>query len=62
MGLGKSLSMIALLTHGIDPLDESDRFTRLAFTNHRDVNATLLIVPPSRKSWQNKSRLSVYQQ
>ncbi|RII05580.1 DNA repair protein rad5 [Alternaria sp. MG1] len=47
MGLGKSLSMIALLAHGMDSLDEGGIFTRPTFTSHRDVDTTLLIVPPS---------------
>ena len=53
MGLGKSLSMIALLTYGIDSSNEGDIFTRPTFTNHRDVDTTLLVVPPSRKSSRN---------
>lgn len=53
MGLGKSLSMIALLAHGIDSLNEGGMFTRPTFTSHRDVDTTLLVVPPSRKSSQN---------
>ena len=55
MGLGKSLSMIALLTHGIAGLDEGDLSARPASTTHRDVDATLLIVPPSRESSRNMS-------
>lgn len=50
MGLGKSLSMIALLTHGIDSMNEGEMFIEPIFTSRRDVDATLLIVPPSRKS------------
>jgi hypothetical protein len=53
MGLGKSLSMIALLAHGIDSLNEGGMFTRPTFTSRRDVDTTLLVVPPSRKSLRN---------
>ena len=53
MGLGKSLSMIALLAHGIDSFNEEDLSTRPTFTSHRDVDTTLLVVPPSRKSLWN---------
>ncbi|KAL1798026.1 hypothetical protein ACET3X_004632 [Alternaria dauci] len=55
MGLGKSLSMIALLTHGIDSLDEGDTLIKPTFTTHRDIDATLLIVPPSLlQTWEEQ--------